>query len=667
MSPEIQKIKTIIDSFESIGIKAEDIYNEIDNLKSKESIYSRYRYVLLNIKKHDIREVNDYYTVRNPENLNNRNFHFFIEDYTIVEELQKIFGEELLIIKSNCFAINFSETDNFFKKIERIINKLSFRYEYYKNLKWTESNIDIAIKFDIINWKSISAGNYIDWTFDFVEKYKYCLDWNRIKSNKILDWNEFTIIKYSEFLFRNSILEPGENKYYLENLPNVKWTEKILDLYAEFINFEKLFNRHRFKLSENFINKHHQRLNIRNIIFYDNVKMYTDSFIRKYHTDIPFFKLSEFLDSNLSLDIYKEFRDKFDFDILCKNKRIELSIEFIDEFKDILNWEYVILFKHITWNIDLISKFQEYIFKPITPLNRKYNYSNPLFQFRQELNHSGYFESNLNVEWSETLIDKFIDKWNWKYLYINKISRDIISNNPKYKDYIQSEFIVEFSDDIIEIENYSDIENFFNYIGQNYNIIWTPNLFDKYIKNSKVVSLDLFCENAKIDNETIIQNQEYWNKLIEKQEHYRRNSDGSYFDINYDYLWEYLFINKNLEWNDHLIINCIENIKFHLLYRIRNLKLNVDTINKYFDYSKEEKVFSRGNYDSGCISENQLFIFKDVINRNFNELLITDLTFEKFQVYELKWFGSSLIAYDFNSVKLNKSISDVLKKEFNIE
>ena len=56
--------------------------------------------------------------------------------------------------------------------------------------------------------------------------------------------------------------------------------------------------------------------------------------------------------------------------------------------------------------------------------------------YLKKTKHTGHFESNINVAWSEDIITKYKEKWQWNYLIKNPQIKFNIEQLNNYKEFI---------------------------------------------------------------------------------------------------------------------------------------------------------------------------------------------------------------------------------------
>ena len=685
MNNNIKTIREIKNFFKSIDFDDENIIGELEKIQTKEAVIERYSRFIDNdiekerIEKERIRkeEIEKKRIEREKIEKENERFGIYCENEEALYELEEVFQDKGIYWNTSGHIVAFlfkSESKKLLDNFERFKHKLkwySILSYYEKGFDWTMENIEkgisygiwtwkaisgnTAINWDIatleryknlLDWKEISKNPSINWNFDLIDVFKNYLDWRAVKANKLLVWSDELVDKYATYIFSSGIMDPkeisfpyfeshklfGKDKYdfYFQNNKNLHFSEYLIDKYADMWNFESL----------SYIGAMSYREQNR-----DERILFTDYLVDKYANRWNFKELSKSLNLRITTKIIEKYIDKWDWEYLVRNVAVKLEFSTIEKVKDIIDWGYVRIYPHLHWTEELIDKYAEYIF------SNKFIRRRLDRDYCDRLDCKSYFESNENVEWTPMLIDKYKDKWAWIFLFRNnkiKFSREELN---KYNDIFSSRQTIEC---FIEIpwehffeygntdwdEEIIDKYNKITYISPNGKIIskysdkltinphvvWNEKLFDKYIKNLHPNDIAEFCEKAIFPNEIIINNQTLWDA-----EHVDTKY-GEIFDIDiYKPLWRFLFLNKNIIWDEQLLESCIENMKDIQFFDFSGIDLSLQFIDKYWN------ILKKGNL-------------------KFN---ILNLTFEDFVKHEFKWLGYLI---NENDNIINESILCFLSK-----
>lgn len=346
----------------------------------------------------------------------------------------------------------------------------------------------------------------------------------------------------------------------------------------------------------------------------------------------------------------------WDWEALISNNSINWTFELIDKYKDLLNWAYVSSLK-LAWDINSIYKFKEYIvFKGgfgsgLINANGKWNRTDEFARYSEKYKVIGNISANTFINWSDLLIDEFIDLFDWSCLSSNESVNWTASRINKYENRIDFTLLsqnmnVEWSSDLID--RYANKLNFEGLL-KNPKVTWTIELVEKNIKNIEPL---VFAKYANIDSEIIIKFENLWESRITQLHGGRSNSNGTYSYETEHTLWEYLCLNENVVWNDLLIEKYIDKLSLKDLDGTR-ISISIEIINKFWDYKKNEMTDYWENYNGSKQETFKDIYFRDIIKNS----TITDIDIESFKENEIKWWGV-LNDYSF----LNRSIENILKK-----
>ena len=411
-----------------------------------------------------------------------------------------------------------------------------------------------------------------------------------------------------------------------------------------------------FKLNRLFVDV--KKTKFGNIFLINNSesKIFLNHFIRNKYIDWSWSGLSSDENFDWTVETIELGVDNWDWEALISNKSINWSFELIDKYKDKLNWAYVSSL-NLDWDINSISKFKEYIvFKGgygsgLINANGKWNRSDAFARYSEKYKVIGNISANTFIKWDDSIIDEFIDLFDWSYLSSNESVNWTASRINKYENRIDFELLsrnmnVEWSSDLID--SYANKLNFDGLL-KNPKVIWTIELVENNIKNIEPL---LLAKYANIDSEIIIKFETLWDKKVTQTHGGRRNSDGIYSYYTQHTLWEYLCLNEHVVWNDLLIEKYIDKLSLKDLNDSR-ICISTKTINKYWDYMRNEMTDYWESY-SGSEEET----FEDIYFRDkIKNATISDIDIDCFKENEIKWWG---VLNDFNY--LNKSIKEVLKQ-----
>lgn len=261
------------------------------------------------------------------------------------------------------------------------------------------------------NWELLSCNEDLYWSINLIKKFEDYWHWESLSGNEKLPWSDEIIIKYADKWTWNK-LNPCD--FCLMDNDSIKWTYVILKKYPDRINWNKI--------SADF----------------------------------------ELINTNPA--ILSDFADKIDWESISGNEEINFTEDLIDRFISFWNWEYLSGNGAIEWNEKLIAKYESRINHDRLVngndelwLNIKYsrskersssdsddlrqqdeavsnnkiseNYKAPskypsdpkvykaqlLESLEQHVDNLDWESASLNksLPWSEELIEKYKDKWEW--------------------------------------------------------------------------------------------------------------------------------------------------------------------------------------------------------------------------------------------------------------
>ncbi len=249
-------------------------------------------------------------------------------------------------------------------------------------------------------------------------------------------------------------------------------------------------------------------------------------------------------------------KEKWDWSILCKNEAIKWDKELIHTFLDHLDWKMLCYNTSVQWELDLLQ-----------------TYKNQLFWNALSSNIT------LSIDNCNSIIDAFIDKWDWRNLSANENIPMGIELFNMYKDRWDWGMLSgnsNFKMDSIFIDN--NIENLdWDFLSWNTSLLWS---LDFFLKHESQWNFDSLSLNMKVpwSKELILRYSGRWN-------------------------WEYLLQNNAIKWDDMLCEKAMEMLDMRTFSN--NLKTNfvsLEFILKHEDELTWEVVVSDimerlSNYD----------------------------------------------------------------------
>lgn len=261
------------------------------------------------------------------------------------------------------------------------------------------------------NWELLSCNENLYWSIDLIEKFENSWHWESLSGNEKLPWSDELIIMYADKWTWNKV---NAWDFCLMDNNSIKWTYNILKAYPDRINWDMI------------------------------------------SAD------SELINNNPA--ILSDFPYKLDWESLSGNEGINFTEDLIDKFETFWNWEYLSGNGAIDWNENLIAKYKSRInqdrlvngndelwlnIKYSRSIGKSFSNSDSLKQsdaplsddkmsehhvtsseyssdpkfykaqllesLEQRVDNLDWESASLNksLPWSEELIEKYKDKWEW--------------------------------------------------------------------------------------------------------------------------------------------------------------------------------------------------------------------------------------------------------------
>ena len=259
-----------------------------------------------------------------------------------------------------------------------------------------------------------------------------------------------------------------------------------------------------------------------------------------------------------------------DWEELSKYHMFFTDIEVIRKYKDKLTWEILVCGPQLPWSMEFITEFEKFLF-----IDSKYQG----YKIRSIFSHVKC------APWSEELIDKYVDCWDWNGLSGNtgiKWSEDIIIKYANKWDWK----VLSTNPSIIMTEKllllFYDKWWYWEILGSNPNIKWTYNLIQK-------VKWITFWEglshnpSLKWGLNLIKRFEKHWNwEILSKSDLIPWTEDLIFTFID-KWHWFYLSSNPSINWNRTLIDKFKSKINWYSLSGNPSLKVIDDDIQFYKD------------------------------------------------------------------------------------
>jgi len=487
------------------------------------------------------------------------------EKYLYNEKQIQYYKNEKLIDDHNFFkdrsfidSLNFSEHSvieyNMFVNwdIDYLMSRLDILqlYELAKNkyFRWSIAFIDkYQYLFNDLVWNDISDRHDIEWSKEFLDKYKNNWNWSKIARNEHIPFSEELVIYFVEKW--NESLPVGCNRWgFLLQNNSVQWT---YNLYVFYLSQKE----EKFKYNFDYDAFEYLRKN-KGVVWSYNWLELEDYYMSKKYSIATFLKIK----IPWTISILYSYKERLNWSVF--SAREDIPIESLFYFADLLDWKILSKNESLNWREYLIHQFETYIdFKALS--------------------------TNASVKWNSQLLDTYKDKLDWSALAMNK---GVIWNNfllEEFKDKISFYSLTESSYFIWSVEVLIKYKKLWNsqcdyrkWLGYRNRIKYEDYFIPAEIcKNPNVIfSIDYLLEQlpkwdekwfeftyTKNQNELVELNGEFYDVDNEIWKELSANNNLSKeLIIFFKNFWDYktLIQNKNIVWDIDLIMQLEENLIF---------------------------------------------------------------------------------------------------------
>ncbi|NMC04077.1 MAG: hypothetical protein GYA24_02635 [Candidatus Lokiarchaeota archaeon] len=295
-----------------------------------------------------------------------------------------------------------------------------------------------------INWDELSKNENINWTKEFITKYKQKIEWDNLSANpKVFAGREKEMLE----LFKNEI-----RWNYLSSNPGVKFTKDLIDKYADKIDFVELSQNRSVEWTEEILIKYGKKLSWKHIRLNPGIKWTREMIdnVRKGtgNEDIELLYLTEAEGMAWSEKDLDEFKNHdyapMAWDKLSANEGLPWSMALYNKYKDFFYLNRMSKLRKFPWTEDFIAKHAEKWDWMEMSSNTSLPFSEAFikkFEKKWMWASSGRDEWRLTglsgnpaLPWSEKLIDAFITKWAARTITQNPGLPWSIEFINKYKD-----------------------------------------------------------------------------------------------------------------------------------------------------------------------------------------------------------------------------------------
>ncbi len=313
----------------------------------------------------------------------------------------------------------FALLDSFVKDNKRVFKRMLLRYYPLTDDLLTKSfgkSSDGAI-----HWDELCKNEAMDWTKEFITKYKNKIPWDDLSANpKVFADREQEIVE----LFKNDW-----RWNYLCGNRGIKFTKEMIDKYADKIDFVELSQNPSVQWTEELLIKYGKKLSWKHIRLNPGIKWTRDMIDRVRqgtgNEDITPLYLTEaegMVWSDKDLDAFKtDEAAPMAWDKLSANEGLPWSMDLYNKYKDFFYLNRMSKLRNFPWTEQFISKYAEKLDWWEISGNTSIPFTEALIKKyetkwtwqstgRDEWRLSG-LSGNPALPWSEKLIDTWLAKW----------------------------------------------------------------------------------------------------------------------------------------------------------------------------------------------------------------------------------------------------------------
>lgn len=342
-----------------------------------------------------------------------------------------------------------------------------------EKISWSDDFIEEHL--DLLNWQILSKNKAVNWHVGLIERYKdnwfweeeYEYNhnndderqyyqpgflWHGLSENRAIPWSKELICSYLQFW----------DWYQLSSNPALPWSEEFIDYFSEKWDWENLSANENLPWTIDFFYKYDGKWNKRGIrknkkVFEIKENFFNRGLVFDLDTIYGIKILSSNEKFNWTIDIIDKFRDSWDWIELSQNKSLPWSIELINRFVNYWHWHSLSFNKSIPWSTEIIEKFEKrwnwkvlsentvlpWSIELIEKYKNKWFFGNYDLNFNSLLTRDsdGYIHtnerkieilnkniengrfglsSNTGLPWTEFLIKKYKNDWEWQGLSRNE-------------------------------------------------------------------------------------------------------------------------------------------------------------------------------------------------------------------------------------------------------
>jgi hypothetical protein len=250
-----------------------------------------------------------------------------------------------------------------------------------------------------LDWRYVSQNEFISWDYDLIKKYSDLLNWVGFTSHPTLWQNQQLLNQFeSNIIWQDDLLSYATIAYN----KGVDWNSDQIEKYADKLNFTDLSANSSVLFTEKMIDLYKDKLDWTELSGNPSLPWsvsFIIQYINKLHLDEFFFQINPSLTGNLEIvEIFGSLLTPF---AIFSNPNLPwIEQNLLKKWEDNLDWY------GIAGNPLLLSDKDFFLEHESKLINTEYAYL--------------MLSENTGLPWSEELIDKHIDLWEWERLSINK-------------------------------------------------------------------------------------------------------------------------------------------------------------------------------------------------------------------------------------------------------
>ena len=359
-------------------------------------------------------------------------------------------------------------------------------FDSLKSERWFLSSFKDQLDWEVISSESkLFVNENKDELYAFINEFKDYIAFELLSSRSDIKNMAFISKNFPQASYDfNSMIENGYKVTFADvlNHPEYKWDWALVSATDSFKptqdflldNIDKPFDwgelSHKdiaSRWSEEFLIKLASRESISKQIDWKEI-CHNDTFpititlLMSVRDDLDWYYLSR---KEKMIDILDSFVEYVDWDQICKNKAFHVNdITVLEKYRNYLNWEIISSRHEFKYSVEILNLFED------------------------DIEWTAASEST-DIEFTEALIQKYKNRWNWPVLFNNRRFRtlDLRDNDYKHQQNIKA-FINEFPVSSPKVYHYAHMSNAVQ-------IILTQKLMSRNTANGKFVD----CAGSNVD------------------------------------------------------------------------------------------------------------------------------------------------------------------------